>query len=50
MIKKPIVAANWKMYKTPQEGVSFVSEISNLLLEKENQQLYSARLLHRSFT
>ena len=35
MIKKPIVAANWKMYKTPQEGVSFVSEISNLLLEKE---------------
>ena len=35
MIKKPIVAANWKMYKTPQEGVSFVSEISNLLLDKE---------------
>ena len=35
MIKKPIVAANWKMYKTPQEGVSFVSEMSNLLLEKE---------------
>ena len=35
MIKKPIVAANWKMYKTPQEGVSFVNEISNLLLDKE---------------
>jgi len=35
MIKKPIVAANWKMYKTPQEGVSFVSEICNLLLDKE---------------
>ena len=35
MIKKPIVAANWKMYKTPKEGVSFVSEISNLLLDKE---------------
>ena len=35
MIKKPIVAANWKMYKTPEEGVSFVSEISNLLLDKE---------------
>jgi triosephosphate isomerase len=33
--KKPIVAANWKMYKTPQEGVSFVSEICNLLLDKE---------------
>jgi len=35
MIKKPIVAANWKMNKTPQEGVAFVSEISNLLLDKE---------------
>ena len=35
MIKKPIVAANWKMYKTPQEGVSFVGEICNLLLDKE---------------
>tara|TARA_B100000700_G_scaffold52179_1_gene55515 strand:- start:344 stop:1117 length:774 start_codon:yes stop_codon:yes gene_type:complete len=35
MIKKPIVAANWKMYKTPQEGVDFISELSNLLLDKE---------------
>ena len=35
MIKKPIVAANWKMYKTPKEGFSFVCEISNLLLDKE---------------
>ena len=35
MIKKPIVAANWKMYKTPQEGVNFISELSNLLLDKE---------------
>ena len=35
MIKKPIVAANWKMYKTLEEGLSFVSEISNLLLDKE---------------
>ena len=35
MIKKPIVAANWKMYKTPQEGVSFLRDISNLLLDKE---------------
>ena len=35
MIKKPIVAANWKMYKTLQEGVSFISEICNLLLDKE---------------
>ena len=35
MIMKPIVAANWKMYKTPQEGISFVKEICNLLLDKE---------------
>jgi len=35
MIKKPIIAANWKMYKTPQEGVNFISELSNLLLDKE---------------
>ena len=35
MIKKPIIAANWKMYKTPQEGVDFISELSNLLLDKE---------------
>ena len=35
MIKKPIVAANWKMYKTPQEGVDFISELRNLLLDKE---------------
>ena len=35
MINKPIVAANWKMYKTHQEGVNFISELSNLLLDKE---------------
>ena len=37
MIKKPIVAANWKMYKTPQEGVDFISELSNLF--KNNKVL-----------
>ena len=35
MIPKPIVAANWKMHKTPQEGVKFLSELNNLLLDKE---------------
>ena len=35
MIKKPIVAANWKMYKTPQEGAQFLSKLNNLLLDKE---------------
>ena len=39
MIKKPIVAANWKMYKTPQEGVHFISELNNLLLDKEKPSI-----------
>ena len=39
MIKKPIVAANWKMYKTPQEGVFFISELNNLLLDKEKPSI-----------
>ncbi len=32
MIKKPIVAGNWKMFKTPQEGYDFVETTSDLLL------------------
>ena len=39
MIKKPIVAANWKMYKTPQEGVHFLSKLNNLLLDKETPSI-----------
>ena len=39
MIPKPIVAANWKMYKTPQEGVEFLSELNNLLLDKEKPSI-----------
>jgi len=39
MIRKPIVAANWKMYKTPQEGVHFISELNNLLLDKEKPSI-----------
>jgi len=33
MSDKPIVAGNWKMNKTPQEGLSFVDECVNLLLK-----------------
>ncbi len=33
MINQPIVAGNWKMFKTPQEGFSFVNECINLLLK-----------------
>ena len=39
MIPKPIVAANWKMYKTPQEGVEFLSKLNNLLLDKEKPSI-----------
>ena len=39
MIKKPIVAANWKMFKTPREGVHFISEFNNLLLDKEKPSI-----------
>ncbi len=34
MNSKPIVAGNWKMHKTVQEGVSFVGEITNRVLDK----------------
>ncbi|MFH1851811.1 MAG: triose-phosphate isomerase [Candidatus Neomarinimicrobiota bacterium] len=33
MITKPIVAGNWKMHLTPQEGYSFVEECMELLLK-----------------
>lgn len=35
MITKPIVAGNWKMHMTPQEGYSFVEECRKLLLNIE---------------
>ena len=42
MINKPIVAGNWKMFKTPQEGFSFVEECVNLLLKiKEVNVIFS---------
>ncbi len=34
-MKKPIVAGNWKMYKTPSEGHDFVQKILNLVLDIE---------------
>ena len=34
MNSKPIVAGNWKMHKTVQDGVSFVGEIKNRVLDK----------------
>ena len=32
----PIVAGNWKMYKTPSEGASFIELTKNLLLDIEH--------------
>lgn len=34
MKKTPIVAGNWKMYKTIEEGISFVGAIQNRILDK----------------
>lgn len=34
-MKKPIVAGNWKMYKTPSEGKEFIQSILNLGLDIE---------------
>jgi len=31
---KPIVAGNWKMHKSGEEGVSFVGKIKNRILDK----------------
>lgn len=36
---KPIVAGNWKMNKSPNEGVSFVGEVANLVLDIEKAQV-----------
>ena len=33
MVRRPIVAGNWKMNKDPLDGFSFVDEIQNLLLD-----------------
>ena len=35
MDKRPIIAGNWKMNKSPNEGTSFVKESINLLLDIE---------------
>tara|TARA_Y100001934_G_C12375541_1_gene788966 strand:+ start:3714 stop:4472 length:759 start_codon:yes stop_codon:yes gene_type:complete len=36
MGKKPIVAGNWKMNKTPRDGLSFIADTQNLLLDIKN--------------
>ena len=35
-MKKPIVAGNWKMYKTHTEGKDFIQRVLNLGLDIEN--------------
>ena len=32
---KPIIAGNWKMHKTNDEGIAFISEIQNRILDDE---------------
>ncbi len=33
-MKRPIIAGNWKMYKTPSEGKIFVDEVMKMVLDK----------------
>ncbi len=34
-MKRPIIAGNWKMFKTPSEGSAFVDEVMKLVLDHE---------------
>ncbi|MFQ6605194.1 MAG: triose-phosphate isomerase [Fidelibacterota bacterium] len=34
MIKRPIIAGNWKMNKTPSEGFAFVDKVMKMVLDK----------------
>ena len=36
---KPIVVGNWKMNKTVDEGVSFVNEVKNRILDKDSTEV-----------
>ncbi len=36
MVKRPIIAGNWKMNKTPSDGNVFIKEVYNLLLDIKN--------------
>ena len=36
---KPIVVGNWKMNKTVDEGVSFVNEVKNRILDKDSAEV-----------
>ena len=36
---KPIIAGNWKMNKTIDEGLSFVNEVKNRILDKNDAKV-----------
>jgi triosephosphate isomerase len=39
MNKKGIIAGNWKMYKSPNEGRTFIEEFNNLMLELDDVEV-----------
>ena len=39
MNKKPIVAGNWKMNKTPSQGREFIHDIENMVSDIQNTEV-----------
>ena len=39
MNKKPIVAGNWKMNKTPSQGRELIRDIENMVSDIQNTQI-----------
>ena len=39
MNKKPIVAGNWKMNKTPSQGREFIHDIENMFSDIQNTEV-----------
>tara|TARA_A100001015_G_C14745966_1_gene615593 strand:- start:494 stop:622 length:129 start_codon:yes stop_codon:yes gene_type:complete len=40
MNKKPIVAGNWKMNKTPSQGREFIQAIENMVPDIQNPVIF----------
>ena len=49
-LNKPVVAANWKMYKTPQESHSYIEELKIKILDIGQVDVILCVPLRRSFT
>ena len=38
-MRKPLIAANWKMYKTPKESLAFLHEFLPLVEGQNDQEI-----------